>query len=112
MSRKSAGWVLKSFFILAIVGTFLVSACAGGVFWIFSKDLPKIITVNDYRPPIVTTVVADSAKGEQTIGEFFKLERRYVIPYGKIPDRVVKAFISAEDDQFFQHGGVSWVSMI
>ena len=67
------------------------------VYWHFSHDLPKIITMADYRPPIVTKILAapDPAnpKDEQLIGEFYAKERRYVVPYEKIPEVVVRAFI-------------------
>src|SRR4051812_32591535 len=101
--KQTSGWIFKTLFILALTGTFLVSLAGAALYWTFSRDLPKIITVADYRPLTATRIF--TAKGT-LVGEFYK-ERRYVIPYEKIPPLVVKAFISAEDDKFFEHQGIN-----
>ena len=62
---------------------------------------PEIPTLDEYRPPIVTEVISSDG---QIAGEFFD-ERRKVVPYERIPKRVVQAFIASEDQNFFEHGG-------
>jgi penicillin-binding protein 1A len=101
-----------------VVGTtVLVMAAAAIVFWHFSKDLPKIITAADYHPLTVTRVygvpggVVSPTSKQTLMAEFYK-ERRYLTPFEKIPDIVVRSFISAEDDQFFEHPGINVLSMI
>jgi penicillin-binding protein 1A len=111
---SDAGWLVKALLILTVCGTFLLILLAGGVYWHFSKGLPQIINVADYRPLGVTRILASGAgeKEEKVeIGEFYK-ERRYIIPYEKLPEHVVRAFISAEDDRFFEHSGINILSMI
>src|SRR5699024_11480882 len=39
------------------------------------------------------------------IGEFGE-ERRNVIPFNEIPDVMKSAILAAEDDRFYQHGGI------
>jgi penicillin-binding protein 1A len=109
--NKKSGRLLQNIFILAISGTVLLMVIAGLVFWHVSRSLPKIINVSDYHPAGVTRIVATGGKESVDIGEFFK-ERRYLIPYDKIPDHVVRAFISAEDDRFFEHPGINIVSIL
>ncbi|MCM2322889.1 MAG: PBP1A family penicillin-binding protein [Oligoflexia bacterium] len=118
--KRGAAWILRMTFILMVAGTFLGVVVAGAIFWHFSRDLPNIITVADYKPLTVTRIVATGGSQESetpgpekevVIGEFFK-QRRYLVPYEKIPPIVIQAFISAEDDQFFQHSGINVVSMI
>ncbi|MDR3605873.1 MAG: PBP1A family penicillin-binding protein [Oligoflexia bacterium] len=109
-------WIFKTFLIIAIGGTLLGGGVVGAVFWHFSHDLPNIITIDDYHPALVTQIVAVGPSGAspikpQVIGEFSKM-RRYLVPYDKIPQRVVQAFISAEDDKFFEHTGINISSMI
>ena len=128
------GWIFKSLFFLAVGGTLLLAIIGGAVFWHFARDLPQIVTLADYRPPTVTRILAtgvaggspEKAAGEKAnaqdpsaepkappvIGEFHGGERRYVIPYEKIPEIVVRAFISAEDDHFFEHPGINIPSII
>ncbi len=68
----------------------------------FSRDLPEIASLNDYRPPAVTMVYADDG---QKIGEFYK-ERRIVVPLKQMPEQLTQAFIAAEDARFYTHPGV------
>jgi penicillin-binding protein 1A len=111
MKLKRAAWFFRSLFFLMVSGTVLGAAAMGLVFWYFSRSLPEIITVNDYRPPIVTRILGAGGKEDEVLAEFYK-ERRYVVPYEKIPEVVVQAFISAEDDTFFQHQGINPASML
>jgi len=115
--RGDAGWIVKSLLVLTVCGTFLLIVLVGVVYSHFAQDLPQIINVADYRPLGVTRLLASDPgeKGEKgarlEIGEFFK-ERRYLIPYDKIPEIVVRAIVSAEDDRFFEHSGINILSMI
>jgi penicillin-binding protein 1A len=94
-------FILFPILVLMILGLFAALAAVGGYHYI-SQDLPKISSLMDYRPSVVTTVYADD---DRKIGEFFK-ERRIVIPLSEVPPLLVKAFIAAEDSRFFQHQGV------
>lgn len=67
------------------------------------KSLPEIIKLEDYKPLLVSPVFDRNGK---KVGEFFR-ERRQLIPYKEIPDHVIKAFLAAEDDKFFEHRGVN-----
>jgi len=95
------------FLVLMIVGLMALIAAVGGYQYI-SQDLPKINSLMDYRPPIITTVYAEDGR---KIGEFFK-ERRIVIPLGEVPPLLVRAFIAAEDSRFFQHQGIDPFSIV
>jgi penicillin-binding protein 1A len=101
----------KAIFAFGLGGSLAVMGILALILWHFSKGLPKIITVEDYRPLGVSRVFAVNSKNPVEIGEFFK-ERRYLIPYEKVPFHVVHAFISAEDDRFFEHPGINIGSML
>lgn len=107
--HKVAGWKI----VLAVLaGCILVFTVSGvGTYYYFSKTLPQIISITDYRPPGVTRIITYDGGYPTLIGEFYK-EYRQVIPYSQIPERVVNAFISAEDDTFFQHQGISLAAML
>ena len=94
---------------VGLVGSFLGLGVLGAVFYHYSRDLPKLITVADYKPLTVTRVLTQ--EGNQEIGEFYR-ERRYLVPYEAIPQLLVRAFISAEDDRFFDHFGVNLLAMM
>lgn len=71
------------------------------------SNLPKLITVQDYEPLLVSEVFD---RNNKKIGEFFR-ERRHLVTYKKIPQTLVHAFLAAEDDQFFQHHGINLQSI-
>ncbi len=73
-----------------------------------SGNLPQIIKVSDYKPLLVSEVYA---RGGEKIGEFYR-ENRILIPYEKIPKKLVQAFISAEDSTFFEHGGLNYIAIV
>lgn len=79
-----------------------------GVFFYVGRDLPKISSLKDYRPPIITTVYSDD---NRKIAEFYK-ERRIVVKLSKIPKRLIEAFISAEDARFYKHKGIDLISIV
>ena len=94
--------LIKFLFWTALLGILIVAASAVGIYYYLSKDLPKITSLADYRPPIITSVYANDG---QKIAEFYK-ERRIVIPLTDMPDMLKKAFIAAEDARFYSHSGI------
>ena len=64
--------------------------------------LPSLDALTDYQPKIPLRVY--SAEGT-LIGEFGE-ERRALVKIGDVPDLMKKAILAAEDDRFYEHGGV------
>lgn len=106
-SRKLA-MLFKWTLILSFVGLILAGLFAYGLYRHFSHDLPKIASLKDYRPPVITRVYADDGR---EIAEFFK-ERRIVKPLSEMPPLLIKAFVSAEDSRFYEHKGVDFLSIL
>ena len=67
-----------------------------------TQDLPSVTELLDYRPPTATRVYA--ADGTP-VGEFYT-ERRYLMPIAQIPLHVRRAFLAAEDADFYRHRGI------
>ncbi len=91
-----------------IVAAFLGGLAVGGLYWSLVRDLPDFTTLADYRPPL-TTVVLD--RHGEPIAEFF-VERRRMVPLADVPQVVIDAFLAAEDDTFYEHGGVDYRSIL
>ncbi len=110
--KKKERHILLSFFkwlfILFLFLGFLGCAGLAGLYYYLSQDLPKINTLNDYRPATVTSVFSDDGR---KIGEFYE-ERRIVIPLSEMPDNLKNAFIAAEDSRFREHPGIDIISII
>ncbi|OJT27587.1 penicillin-binding protein [Archangium sp. Cb G35] len=92
---KFAAWA-------TLTGATAAVVAVAGVYYHYSQGLPDIPKVDQYWPPIVTEVYTDDAV---LAGEFYH-HRRKVVPYERIPKRLVQAFIASEDSSFFDHHGV------
>ena len=79
-----------------------------GAYFFLSQDLPKITTLTDYHPAVITTIYSND---NREIAEFYK-ERRIVIPLYEMPQMLTEAFIAAEDARFYKHKGIDLLSII
>ena len=95
---------------LAGVAVILAIAGAGGVLYVFyhyGRGLPEYSQLADYEPPTVTRVHA----GDGRLLAEYATEKRVFVPIEAIPRRVVNAFLSAEDKNFYDHPGVDFTSV-
>lgn len=99
--------IFKWFFLTSFIVILIGSIGIAGVYLYLSKNLPKISSLKDYRPTIITTVYSDD---NRKIAEFFK-ERRIVLPLSKMPEMLKKAFVAAEDARFYKHKGIDVLSI-
>jgi penicillin-binding protein 1A len=91
---------------VVIAVLFVIAAALGiatGVLFAYAGDLPRISALDDYAPSTITRVYG--ARGD-VVGEF-AIERREVIPYEAISPKLEQAILAAEDDEFYQHVGLS-----
>ncbi|MEO6565043.1 MAG: penicillin-binding protein 1A [Casimicrobiaceae bacterium] len=88
---------------LAVVGA-LLGAFVLALLW---PTLPSLEVLTDYQPKIPLRVL--SAEG-QLLGEFGE-ERRAVVTIREVPDVMKQAILAAEDERFYQHGGVDYLSI-
>jgi penicillin-binding protein 1A len=105
-SAKNVFWptVLLVAVTLAVVALLGVS---GYVFYLMAK-LPRVDRLADYKPPIVSQVFGDDGT---LVGEFY-LERRIVVPVNKMPRKLIQAFVSAEDANFYSHKGIDYLGIV
>jgi penicillin-binding protein 1A len=97
-------------YLLIAVGTLVIAGMAslGGAYLYFASSLPKVDTLADYRPPIITRVYSDDG----TVIAEFSRERRIVVPVSRIPPQLIQAFVAAEDAKFFTHQGIDLLSIL
>ncbi|HMG22597.1 MAG TPA: transglycosylase domain-containing protein, partial [Kofleriaceae bacterium] len=107
------GWpwltIIKWLAILGVAGAALLAATVAFVFWMYGRDpsLPDYARLSDYHPQQVTQITDGN---DRRIGEIFS-QRRTVVAYDKVPPMVVDAFIAAEDNKFWSHGGIDYWGM-
>ncbi|TCV82403.1 penicillin-binding protein 1A [Sulfurirhabdus autotrophica] len=67
-------------------------------------NLPSLEALTDYRPKIPLRIYTED---DVLIGEFGE-ERRVFAKIDKVPEIMKQAILAAEDDRFYQHGGVDY----
>jgi len=105
--RSPMGRVFRLFLWFGVLLILCGGLGLGGIYYYLEGDLPKIESLADYRPSIITTVYADN---DSKIAEFFK-ERRVVTPLSEMPKQLIDAFIAAEDSRFYKHKGIDFQSI-
>ncbi len=104
MLKRWLIYLASVLFGLALVGALL----AAFVFALLYPTLPSLETLTDYQPKIPLRIL--SAEGA-LLGEFGE-ERRAIVKIKEVPDLMRQAILAAEDERFYQHGGVDYLSVL
>ena len=104
MLKRWLIYLASVLFGLALVGTLLVAF----VFALLYPTLPTLEALTDYQPKIPLRIL--SAEGD-LLGEFGE-ERRALVKIKDVPDVMREAILAAEDERFYQHGGVDYISVL
>ena len=94
--------IIKKVLIFSIASFLIVSIGLIAILWGFSNKLPDYKFLKSYKPPVSSKVYS----GDGQLVSDFSREKRIFIPYDSIPQKVIEAFLSAEDKNFFYHPGV------
>ncbi|MFT4708800.1 MAG: penicillin-binding protein 1A [Ascidiaceihabitans sp.] len=92
---------LGGIFTTITMGLGMVALTIGAIFWMYGRDLPSHESLAEYTPPTISRIYS----GQGRIIDEFAKERRLFVPADAIPDLIKQAFVSAEDKNFYQHGG-------
>ena len=97
--------VLLALAVLAI-GTLTLGLL--GAYQYLHPALPDVSTIRDIRLRVPLRVYTRDGKLIAQFGE----ERRIPLAFDAIPKQMVNAVLAAEDDNFFQHGGVDYPGLL
>lgn len=89
-------------FVLLVLGALAVG---GGLLYLLHKygnDLPDYRQLADYQPPTVTRIHASDGS---LLAEYAQ-ENRVFVPIEVMPERLIQAFLAAEDKNFYTHIGL------
>jgi penicillin-binding protein 1A len=100
--------LLKFLFGLALMGGLAVVGFVALTLWYFNRDLPDYTQLGDYQPPVVTRIQA----GDGRLLAEYSTEKRVFVPVKAMPPLVIKAFLAAEDKNFYSHPGVDFSAMV
>ena len=97
-SRKFFGQLVFVILVVFSAG----AGVLGGLFFVYSSDLPQVQQLENYRPDVMTEVFADDG----TPIARFAMEHRVMVTYNQIPPVLRNAVISIEDRNFESHWGI------
>jgi penicillin-binding protein 1A len=96
--------ILAWFFAVAAMAGLVAAAGAGLMIWHYSQGLPDHAQLENWEPKVMTRV--HGADGT-LLAEYYRGEsKRLYLPYSAMPKNLVSAYLSAEDKNFFKHGGI------
>ena len=102
-------WSRGKWVVLILVGIFSGGLMGGaGIFLYFSRGLPSIEGIREYKPSLVTKVYGDD---RQLIGQYY-VERRVLVPLDQMPPDLIRAIIAVEDSRFYTHRGIDPVGIL
>ena len=109
MKKRSRGVRVVIVLLAGLLSAITLAVCVvAGVYLYFGPQLPNAgdIGQTQFNEPL-RVYTAD----HKLIGEY-GTERRKPVTYDQIPKQQVNAFVSAEDDRFFQHPGIDYQGMM
>ncbi len=104
-SKKSFFGII---FWLLLAGTSVTLVTFAGLYLYLSPKLPSVDSLREVKLQTPLRVYSSDGK---LIGEFGE-QRRTPLTYNQIPPLYIKALLSAEDAEFFEHHGVSVKGML
>lgn len=108
-SLPMRGWQIALKILTWIVCLFSLSVmCALFLLIKFGRDLPDYYKLKDYHPPVITHLY--NRMGEPLFE--FATERRVYVHLSDLPSKLTRAFLSAEDKNFYKHGGIDLKSLV
>jgi len=103
----SSRWWLYGLFGLAAIAASVVLV-VGYAMVVAYPNLPSLEALTSYQPKIPLQIF--SIEGD-LIGEFGE-EKRAFVKIEQTPDILRKAIIAAEDERFYEHGGVDYIGVV
>jgi penicillin-binding protein 1A len=97
-------YVLGTLFV-ALAGSVAIAFLA--TFYYLRPTLPDVAELRDLKLQMPLRVYSRDGRLIGQIGE----QRRLPVDYAELPERVIQAFLAAEDDRFFEHPGIDWQGM-
>ncbi len=100
--KRQRGSVMMVLLGLATAFAIGISALVGISLALIYPNLPSLDVLTDYRPKVPLRVFTEDGA---LIGEFGE-ERRNPVRIKDVPTVMKQAILAAEDDRFYQHGGI------
>jgi penicillin-binding protein 1A len=98
----------KTLLLLGLVAGLAIASLIGLAAVLIYPDLPSLESLTDYRPKVPLRVYSEDGFLIAEFGE----ERRAVVKIDEVPKHMKEAILAAEDERFYQHGGVDTLGVL
>jgi penicillin-binding protein 1A len=102
----SRWWLYPGLALITLLASALL--LVGYAAAIVYPTLPSLEALTSYNPKVPLQIF--STEG-YLIGEFGE-ERRALVKIGEVPEQLRRAILAAEDERFYEHGGVDYIGVI
>lgn len=100
--------MLRFLFNLLLLGVISGVIITGLVLFYILPDLPEIDTLRDVRLQVPLRIYSSDGSLISEYGE----KKRTPIDINDVQVPLIKAFLAAEDDRFYEHPGVDWQGIL
>ncbi len=99
--------LLKTFFILVIIGALVGSAALVGIYFYIKPDLPSVTVLKDVR---LQTPMRIYTQDGSLISQY-GVKRRIPVKLEDVPQQMIDAVLATEDSRFYDHYGIDPIGM-
>jgi penicillin-binding protein 1A len=100
--------ILGGLTVFTLVSGILAVVCGLYILYSYGRDLPDYNQLANYEPPVVSRIYA----GDGSLLKEYAREKRLFVPINAIPPKVILAFLSAEDQNFYSHIGIDFKGLL
>lgn len=100
--------LFKYSLIAGVLGVVTVTIAIISAIIYYGRDLPDYRQLANYEPAVVTRIHA----GDGSLLTEFSKKPRIFVPINAVPQKLIEAFLSAEDKNFYNHNGLDYMGML
>ena len=97
--------LLLTFLILSVI---IISLLFFTLLWKYTPELPTYSKILKYKPELSSRLYSSDG----VLLKSYHREERIFIPIERIPQRLINAFLSSEDKNFYSHFGIDPIAII
>ncbi len=96
-------WFSFTLFFLALVSVFTFAAKG------YLGEMPDLIQLENPKTNLATQIISSD---NEILGKYYFRDNRTPIFFNELPENLVEALISTEDERFYDHSGIDWKSTL
>ena len=110
MLKSKKFWInlLGATTALILLGSILAAGIGIYILTTYGRELPDYHQLADYEPPVVSRIYA----GDGSLLAEYARQKRLFVPISAIPPKLIQAYLSAEDKNFYTHGGIDYLGLM